>query len=96
MAAVASGLPVAKVTVVANKVRTDVDAEAIAEFCVQHSLALCGLVPWSEAVGDADRAPRPGDRLFRGGRAHRRGALVSGVPRQVGAGCHNLGRCSVS
>jgi CO dehydrogenase maturation factor len=59
MAAVASGLPVAKVTVVADKVRTDVDAEAIAEFCVQHSLALCGLVPWSEAVGDADRARVP-------------------------------------
>lgn len=59
MAALARELPVPHVTVAANKVRSDADAQAIAEFCARHSLTLSGFVPWSEAVGDADRARIP-------------------------------------
>ncbi|MDQ3715685.1 MAG: hypothetical protein M3381_06615 [Actinomycetota bacterium] len=41
---------------VANKVRSSADTEAITEFCVRHELALAGAVPWSDEVGAADRA----------------------------------------
>ncbi len=55
MAELASELPIPHVGVVANKLRTPSDAEAIAEFCVRHSLALDGYIPWSDAVLDADK-----------------------------------------
>ncbi|MDQ3715083.1 MAG: AAA family ATPase [Actinomycetota bacterium] len=55
MAALAAELPVA-ILVVANKVRSNADSEAITEFCVRHDLTLAGAVPWSDEVGAADRA----------------------------------------
>ncbi len=59
MAALAGELPVSRVAVVANKVRSDADADAIAEFCDRHDLDLAGSVPWSEAVVAADRGRVP-------------------------------------
>ncbi len=55
MAALAGELPV-DIVVVANKVRSEADAEAIAEFCERHDLTLAGAVPWSDAIVAADRA----------------------------------------
>ncbi len=55
MAALAGELPVA-IVVVANKVRSDADLEAITEFCERHVLTLAGAVPWSDEIVAADRA----------------------------------------
>lgn len=55
MAALVAELPVAMV-VVANKVRSGVDSEAIIEFCARHDLPFAGVVPWSEDVVAADRS----------------------------------------
>ncbi len=59
LAALAAELPIPRVAVVANKVRHDGDAGAIAEFCERHELDLIGQVPRRDAVVDADirRAP---------------------------------------
>jgi CO dehydrogenase maturation factor len=59
MSALVAELPVPTVAVVANKIRSAGDAEAVAEFCVRHALVLAGSVPWSDAVGQADRARTP-------------------------------------
>lgn len=55
MAALAGELPVA-IVVVANKVRSEADLEAITEFCERHELTLAGAVPWSDEIVAADRA----------------------------------------
>lgn len=59
MAALVAELPVSRLVVVANKVRTPDDEEAIAEFCDRHALELAGSVPWSEEVLAADRRRTP-------------------------------------
>ncbi|MDP9021634.1 MAG: P-loop NTPase [Actinomycetota bacterium] len=59
MAALAEELPIARLGVVANKVRSPADAEAIAEFCARHGFELVAQLPWSDAVVDADRAGVP-------------------------------------
>jgi CO dehydrogenase maturation factor len=59
MAALASELPIGRVGVVANKLRAPEDAQAIAEYCDRHGLALEGELPWSTQVLDADRAEVP-------------------------------------
>lgn len=59
LAVLAAELPVPRVAVVANKVRTAGDAQAVAEFCARHGLQLAGAVPWSDEVGLADRARVP-------------------------------------
>lgn len=59
MAALVAELPVQRVVVVANKLRSDQDAAAVAEFCDRHGFELAGSVPWSDAVGAADRARVP-------------------------------------
>ena len=59
MAALTAELPVPVVRVVANKVRTPQDHEAVAAFCERHSLVLAGVVPWSDDVVAADRARVP-------------------------------------
>ena len=59
MAALVAELPVPRLVVVANKVRTSQDAQAIAEFCDRHGFELAGVLPWSEHVVDADRARVP-------------------------------------
>jgi CO dehydrogenase maturation factor len=52
-------LPVERVVVVANKVRSQDDEQAIREFCDRHGFELAGVVPWSEEVVAADRARVP-------------------------------------
>ncbi len=59
MAALVAELPVPTVAVVANKVRSPGDRDAVEEFCVRHGLAFAGSVPWSDAVVSADRARVP-------------------------------------
>ena len=59
MAALAAELPVERVVVLANKVRSSLDEQAIAEFCDRHAFELVGSVPWSEAVVAADRQRAP-------------------------------------
>ncbi len=52
-------LAIPVVAVVANKVRSTEDVEAVSEFCDRHGLRLAGAVPWSDAVVSADRARVP-------------------------------------
>lgn len=52
--ALAAELPIARVAVIANKLRSAADAQAVREFCERHDLELVGEVPWSDAVLDAD------------------------------------------
>ncbi len=59
MAALAAELPVPRSVVVANKVRSGQDEQAITEFCDRHGFALAGVVPWSDEVLAADRARVP-------------------------------------
>jgi CO dehydrogenase maturation factor len=59
MAALAAELPIGRVAVVANKLRTPTDGQAIEEYCERHSLFLDGRLPWSTAVLDADAAGVP-------------------------------------
>ena len=59
MAALAGELPIGRVGVVANKLRSPEDASAIAEYCERHGLHLEGELPWSTEVLDADRAEIP-------------------------------------
>ena len=59
MAALASELPIPRVGVVANKLRSPDDASAIAEYCERHGLTLEGELPWSTLVLDADKAEIP-------------------------------------
>lgn len=59
MAVLAAELPVPRLVVVANKVRSNDDADAVTEFCDRHDLTLAGTVPWSEEVVAADRERVP-------------------------------------
>jgi CO dehydrogenase maturation factor len=59
MARLAAELPIARTGVVANKLRSPADAEAVAEFCDRHGLRLEGRIPWSAEVLDADLAGTP-------------------------------------
>jgi CO dehydrogenase maturation factor len=59
IAALAAELPVPRVAVVANKVRSGADEEAIREFCGRHHLVLAAVVPFAVAVLDADAARTP-------------------------------------
>jgi CO dehydrogenase maturation factor len=59
MAALVAELPVGRVVVVANKVRSPGDGVAIAEFCHRHAFELAGSVPWNDEVVAADRARVP-------------------------------------
>jgi CO dehydrogenase maturation factor len=59
MAALAAELPIGRVAVIANKLRTPDDAAAIQQYCTLHSLHLDGELPWSTAVLDADAAGVP-------------------------------------
>jgi len=58
-AELAAELPIGRVEVVANKVRSPRDADAITEFCDRHGLHLVGEVPWSDAVTHADASATP-------------------------------------
>jgi CO dehydrogenase maturation factor len=59
MALLAAELPIPRVGVVANKLRSREDRDAISEFCDRHGLELVATLPWSDRVLDADRAGRP-------------------------------------
>lgn len=59
MAALATELPVERIVVVANKVRSASDHKAIEEFCQRQGLELAGAVPWSDEVVCADRERVP-------------------------------------
>ncbi len=59
LAALAAELPIARVAVVANKVRSEDEADAVLEFCARHELPCWAVVPWSEEVVAADLAARP-------------------------------------
>ncbi len=51
----ARDLGIARIAVVANKVRDSWDADAIAAFCDRHELELLGSVPYDGTLGEADR-----------------------------------------
>ena len=59
MAALAAELPISRVAVVANKLRTPTDAEAVRQYCELNHLNLDGELPWSDAALDADKAGVP-------------------------------------
>jgi len=59
MAALVAELPIGRVVVVANKVRSPDDEKAIAEFCHRHTFELAGVIPWSDDVIAADHARVP-------------------------------------
>ncbi|MEJ7744121.1 MAG: hypothetical protein WKF73_17210 [Nocardioidaceae bacterium] len=59
MGALVDELPVGRVVVVANKVRSAEDERAILEFCDRHDFELAGSVQWSEDVVAADRKRIP-------------------------------------
>jgi len=59
MADLATELAVPRLAVVANKVRSLQDEQAIEEFCDRHGFTLAGSVPWSDEVVAADRAQVP-------------------------------------
>lgn len=59
MSSLVTELGVPRVVVAANKIRSEEDHAAVAEFCLRHHLGLAGAVPWSDAVVAADRARTP-------------------------------------
>lgn len=54
LAVLAAELPIARVALVANKIRSEGDIEAVGEFCDRHGMEMAGAVPWSDAVTEAD------------------------------------------
>ncbi|HEY2959616.1 MAG TPA: hypothetical protein VGM21_15635 [Actinomycetota bacterium] len=56
LAALATELPIPRVAVVVNKVRSPAEAEAVVEFCRRHRLERLAEVAWSDEVVEADRA----------------------------------------
>jgi CO dehydrogenase maturation factor len=59
LAALAAELTIPLVAVLANKVRSDDERDAVREFCDRHDLRFAGSVPWSDAVLDADGRGQP-------------------------------------
>lgn len=59
LARLAAELEIPVVTVLANKVRSDEDEEAVRDHCDRHGLALCGAIRWDDDVIDADVHGRP-------------------------------------
>jgi CO dehydrogenase maturation factor len=56
MAALARDLGVPEVKLVANKLRDERELDAVREFAGKHRLELAGVVPYDEALPDAERA----------------------------------------
>lgn len=54
----ANELGIPYVSVVANKVRSDDDMEAIGSFCGKHDMAIIGTVPYDETMMEAERNGR--------------------------------------
>ena len=59
MGVLAAELPIPRVWVVANKLRSPEDLEAIEEFFTNHELHVAARVPWDDAVLDADKEGVP-------------------------------------
>jgi CO dehydrogenase maturation factor len=59
LAVLAAELPIPRIGLVANKVRSPADVEAVGAFGERHGLAVLGTIPWDEAVLTADAARRP-------------------------------------
>ncbi len=58
MAPLAKELGIGKVWAVANKVRSERDEEIIRSYCAEHGVELGAVVPWDEAIQEADREGR--------------------------------------
>lgn len=58
-APLAADLGIARRLVVANKVRTPRDAEAIAQYCAERGLEIAATLPFDDAVTEADATGRP-------------------------------------
>lgn len=56
LAVLAAELPIARIGVLANKVRNQAEADAVSEFCARHSLQLCGALPYCPEALEADLA----------------------------------------
>ena len=54
--ALAAGLGIPTVRVVANKLRDAADRDAVEAFCARHGMELAGAVPHDEGLADAERA----------------------------------------
>lgn len=59
LAGLAAELPIPRVAVVVNKVRSPAEARAVAEFCARHQFERLAEVAWSDEVVGADRAGIP-------------------------------------
>jgi CO dehydrogenase maturation factor len=59
LAGLAAELPIPRVAVVVNKVRSAAEAEGVAEFCARHQFERLAEVAWSDEVVEADRAGVP-------------------------------------
>lgn len=55
MAELAHGLGLKKVLLIANKVRDDRELEAVREFAAANDLQIGGVIPFDEALGEAER-----------------------------------------
>ncbi len=53
--ALARDLGISGIHLVANKVRGEGEETAIRDFAQRHTLAVVGVIPWDEAVAEADR-----------------------------------------
>ena len=58
MAPLAKELGIERVWAVANKVRSERDEEIIRSYCAEHGVELGAVVPWDEAIQEADREGR--------------------------------------
>ena len=56
MATLGKDLGLERVALVANKVRDERELAAVREFAEQHGLELAGVIPWDEAMPEAERA----------------------------------------
>src|ERR671931_972135 len=63
MAVLAKDLGLEHVELIANKIRDDGELEAVREFAAQHDLEIAGVVPYDEALPEAERARRGPPRL---------------------------------
>jgi len=58
MAPLAQELGIEHIWAVANKLRSARDEEIIRSYCAEHGVELAAVVPWDEAIQDADREGR--------------------------------------
>ncbi len=58
MAPLAGELGIKHIWAVANKVRSTRDEEIIRSYCADHGVELAAVVPWDEAIQEADREGR--------------------------------------